>query len=208
MGDLASVLIIMLPITAALAGMLLLKRAMRGPDDLAWRPLTDIVAGLAMLAFAGLVFFFSCGPTGHDRRDSMRTACLHNLMRVGQALQIYASDYDGWLPPRNAWCDAIADYHGPSREFRCPELRNEPFAFWINDTVEWHPLPSEPTAEEARLVMCFDAPGGKNRYGGIHSVEYRHKERTTLLFADGHAKSATKGDVFSYKWIPHLAFTR
>ena len=133
----------------------------------------------------------------HDHGPAKRTACLSNCSYLAKALLLYSEDYDDHLPPMNAWCDAISEIVDDASAFHCPELRGVAFSYGLNrDTRLVVDSPE-------RLVLGFDALGGKNYAGGVADVQYRHRnDIAVLFFADGHVKSATQAEAQKYDWKP------
>jgi hypothetical protein len=47
--------------------------------------------------------------------------CQANVKATSRALQMYAADYDGALPPSGHWCDATSQYRSRGQDLVCPE---------------------------------------------------------------------------------------
>jgi prepilin-type processing-associated H-X9-DG protein len=106
-----------------------------------------MVATMAIiLLIAGLLF-----PVFVQSRESARaTACRSNLHQIGQALHLYAQDYNGRFPPAEAaWTAAIMPFMKNTGVLACP---------------------SEPTKSQKRYGVGFAA----NPLDAGASYQYRH----------------------------------
>jgi prepilin-type N-terminal cleavage/methylation domain-containing protein len=85
---------------------------------------TAVIAVLAAIAFP--IFKGAIGA-------AKRTVCVNNFRGVGNALQMYSTDYDGRVPPVNykyvsfhsgsndrTWVQTLSPYTGDFRLFTCP----------------------------------------------------------------------------------------
>ena len=80
--------------------------------------LIELLVAIAIIAILAAILF----PVFAQARESARkTSCAANLYQLGVALQIYARDHDGRLPPRHHDLKPLAvPYLNSVTLFRCP----------------------------------------------------------------------------------------
>ena len=91
--------------------------------------LTELLVVIAIISVLAAMLL----PSLQNAREKSRQAtCINNLKQMALAIQMYAYDYDGWLPPtryawNNWWFQRIADYTGLSQlqNMVCPSGRKE-----------------------------------------------------------------------------------
>lgn len=153
----------------------------------------------------GLWWIETCGPTSL----ALRQGCGINLIRLGKAMLIYASDNEGRYPEPNRWCDLLlqrgqaeADY------FLCPGVKWE----WRRQVLPW-PIPRNrkcyyamnPNCEPNSppdTVLLFEIKGGWNKFGGpgLLTVDNHQGGGCNVLFNDGRAEFVTRKCIGDLKW--------
>jgi prepilin-type processing-associated H-X9-DG protein len=124
--------------------------------------------------------------------------CMNNLHRLGSALQMYAADNNGRLPPATNWCDRLQPYVGASTPFQCalgdPGKRCH-YAF----NARLSGVELSQVKAPAQLVVFFETDGGWNVSGGpeLLAKPGRHNRATALGFADGHSEIAVDSRLFT-----------
>jgi prepilin-type processing-associated H-X9-DG protein len=87
----------------------------------AWVPVV-----VAIVFVGGLVVLGAVVPRVTKARAARRAArheaeCREHLVRLGMALAMYVSDYDGRLPLKENWGDGLMPYVKDKGAFRCPD---------------------------------------------------------------------------------------
>jgi prepilin-type processing-associated H-X9-DG protein len=138
------------------------------------------------------------------REKARASVCISHMRLVGSAMLMYADDYDGHLPPRENWCDAVLPYvsapqaSSSRRAFSCPSLADQPSGQAFNAQLSAHSV-SRITSPFATAEL-YDARGGWNLAGGAELAAPRHNHGLYLLFADGHIQWMQRLD--SVLWKP------
>jgi prepilin-type processing-associated H-X9-DG protein len=105
-------------------------------------------------------------------------------------MMMYSQDYDGHLPPKQRWCNAVLPYLGsprgssPRAVFQCPSLPGQPSGQAYNPWLS--AVAIRQIRSPSTTVTLFDARGGWNMAGGSSLADPRHNQGLNALFADGH----------------------
>lgn len=96
--------------------------------------------------------------------------CINNLKQQMVAVHLYALDYDGHLPPRENWQNALQKELGDSRNlFVCPAAPPDTVSYvYLGD--DWMTLPDEETAQRLPLFhesQCFHSSARKLIYAAF-----------------------------------------
>lgn len=126
------------------------------------------------------------------REKARQTSCLANLRQQSNALQMYAADFDGILPPASKWMDALYPYTGTESIFRCPTARSSAptgYGYAFNDGVSQKSV-AKIGAPETVITLYDSSTLTKNAHDALTSlpVPGRHSHGNNLVYADGHAK--------------------
>lgn len=150
-----------------------------------------------------------------------RTAsrCEANLMRIGEAMQMYTADNKGSLPFEDtdlkdgskvsSWRDVLPNYLGDGELEKigfCPGIKDEidrMESYRFNSDLQgegqpksmWRKLNTLTIPEKTVLVFDGDV-GGKNISikGDKKDMAFRHREKSNVLFADFHVQPVAKED--------------
>jgi prepilin-type processing-associated H-X9-DG protein len=165
-----------------------------------------VVSGLvlAMMVFIVPIMAAILFPVFAQAREKARaTVCISHLRHVGAAMMMYANDYDGHLPQRENWCDAVLPYvpspqeNPPKRVFSCPSLAGQPIGQAYNAQLSG--LSQSRISSPFATAEVFDARGGWNLAGGTELADPRHNRGLYLLFVDGHVRWLQSFDGVSWK---------
>ena len=158
--------------------------------------LTTVIAIIAILA--AILF-----PVFAQAREAARkSSCQSNLHQIGLALQFYARDYGGRLPPRdNDLRPLVLPYVNSLSVFRCP-----------SDATGFGTATSS-SNPEARLVPLTPGPlftsyqyrSGRSREdrGDVPMVAdwgFLHSDMSNVLYLDGHVRAVKSG-----LWVPFVS---
>ncbi len=103
------------------------KSAIRNPQSEIGFTLIELLVVIAIIAILAAILF----PVFARAREKARqSTCLSNLKQLGQAVQMYAQDYEGYpimsspssQVPRTRWADAIFAYVKSEKMFTCPNV--------------------------------------------------------------------------------------
>jgi hypothetical protein len=118
--------------------------------------------------------------------------CLSNLTQISAALEMYASDNDGHLPPAESWCDALL---GPSVYLKDPDALKCPgsgaaHGYAMNDEYSGAKLADIKDAANAPLIYESVAriPNAHDRFASLPHPP-RHSQGNSILYADRHVQS-------------------
>jgi len=139
-------------------------------------------------------------PTEPPLREySFQVVCSINMKRLGEAMQIYASDYGNKYPTPDKWCDLLLQNTKiTEKQFVCRG------AFRKGDKGRCH-YAMNPDCEPNSppdVVLLFETKGGWNQSGGLEILTFEnHKSKEcNILFNDGHVKSVTPLRMPQLKW--------
>jgi hypothetical protein len=96
-----------------------------------------------------------------------------NMRQINFALQEYAQDHDGKLPPADKWCDAIMREVGTPRIFISPQDPEAMDKFNRGEKVSSYAFNAALAGKnidevfDGRLVMVFECNLGWNGTGGL-----------------------------------------
>lgn len=182
--------------------------------------LLELLIALAIGAILAALLF----PVFSLVRAKARSgACQSNLRQIGQAMLMYAQDWDDYLPPRHQWQESLLSYVGNPRLFECPSSKRR---FICRGAPGWDPettgaynmnLPVLPPsdwgaheseiADPAGTVLGHDGIGRSTALYNApsspsdlvyHGVAPRHEGGTNVLWADGHVRWSSLEGLMNY----------
>jgi prepilin-type processing-associated H-X9-DG protein len=173
--------------TAILAAVALLSAWAAG-----WRaPGARVAKAGRLLAITGLLLALGPWATRAVQGLSWRPSiqCLSNVKNLAMAMQMYASDY-GRFPPPKRWGDATVTYINASvgkRLYHCPQASGT-FGYAYNGALGG--VAANTLADPARVPAIFEADAGWNAHGGkeLLPIFARHGGGDNIGFADGSAR--------------------
>lgn len=118
-----------------------------------------------------LFFASACGAANRKKNQNYCTA---NLSRIGNVIELYASDHDGKLPPTEG-CAAIlqkVDFKNVEELFKCPTDKKDHYRFFCNEVKKSDIKNSDKTV----LAICTAD----------------HGDKVPVVFADGHVQLIDK----------------
>lgn len=159
-----------------------------------------IVWGVVVTIVVLMVISLFAPPMCKPLPVAQRLVCGMNLNSLGKAISMYASEYDGWYPTADKWCDLLVEKE---------ELPKKIFVCKASDTVEGQSsyafnrnLAGKKMSEAPPdVVLSFEASTGWNQVGGpeILSTEH-HKGGCNVLFNDGHVEFVKTEDLGKLTW--------
>ena len=165
--------------------------------------LIELLVVIAIIAILAALLF----PVLAQAREKARqTACLANYHQIGQAIHMYASDYDGITPPDGgSFSGLILDskpYIKNVALFTCPDdfdraEEGRPGSYRMPSQYQGKPLscgwpdPYNParTAQPADTTLTYEAE--QDYAEAAIRPTFRHQNGAQILYFDSHAK-----------WIP------
>lgn len=106
------------------------------------------------LSIALYVFLYSRNA---DKKYARYITCLNNLKQLGFAIQLYAQDNNGCLPPNDGWQNALQDYCFGLNAIACPSAPSNKTSYvYLGDNEMT--LPAAELAQRIPLFhesMCF-----------------------------------------------------
>jgi len=162
-----------------------------------------LVELLVVVAIIGILAAFLLPAFAAAREKARSSTCLSNLHQIGVAVQLYAQDADGRIPPDGgsfggliADCnpfiktsaiftcpdDYDRDEEGRAGSYRVPSLyQGKPIACGWND-----PYNVALVTQSSSTTMIYEAEQDFAQAPIVPT--YRHRNGTQILFFDGHAK--------------------
>ncbi len=162
--------------------------------------LIELLVVIAVIAILAAILF----PVMMQAREKARqTNCLANYHQIGQAIHMYASDYDGITPPDGgSFAGIIADsrpYIKNDGLFVCPDdfdraAEGRPGSYRMPSRYQGKPLscgwndPYDPAtiAQPANTTLTYEAE--QDYADAAIRPTFRHQNGAQLLYFDGHAK--------------------
>lgn len=135
------------------------------------------------------------------RESARRTNCASNLKQLGAALQLYALDYNGKLPPQprsSEWMGQLMPYCKNNGIFSCPSESTETkreFGVYPNAPASWlDPSEAAPVGAQRGNASSYQYRGGlMNDAAGDEPLardwDPWHLNSVNVLFLDGRAES-------------------
>ncbi|MHC4741235.1 MAG: hypothetical protein ACYS8Z_04960 [Planctomycetota bacterium] len=173
------------------------QRIYRSRGRLRGRVFTILGCGTALLLFSVSII-----PHPHSTRPiAYRLYCGTNMSGLGKALQSYADDFDGNLPPSEKWCDLLVEHGEVSlRSFLCKSVdANEgQSCYAMNKNV----IATKLSALAGDVVLLFEANPGWNQVGGPEMLipDVHHGKGCNVLLADGRVEYVKSDRIGRLKW--------
>lgn len=132
------------------------------------------------------------------RQIAFRMTCGTNLNALGNAMHMYAADYNGRFPTPSQWCDLLSRYAKiPPEQFRCRGAGAGRSHFAMNKAVEFLGTSAPPD-----MVLLFETGPGWNQVGGpeMLTVENHQGDGCNVTFVDGHTEFVKTAGVPYLRW--------
>jgi prepilin-type processing-associated H-X9-DG protein len=132
------------------------------------------------------------------RQIAFRMVCAQNLSALGNAMHIYANDYNDMFPTSSKWCDLLIEHNEVNRTtFRCQCNPEGPCNYAMNINVEKMGIASQPD-----MVLLFETGPGWNQAGGpeILTTANHQGEGCNILFVDGHVEFVRTAGLKNLRW--------
>ena len=118
---------------------------------------------------------------------AQRMICGRNLSGIGNAMLVYASDYNEKYPTPDQWNDLLINHANVSRQqFDCPAHKDDLSDYAMNENI----VKFGPSAPPD-MVLVFESKPGWNLYGGPELIDPNKHcgDGCNVLFNDGHVNS-------------------
>ena len=120
------------------------------------------------------------------REKARQAGCSSHMEELGRAVHMYTQEYDGALPPKAVWCEALGKYVRKPIIYQCPTVLSQRSGYaWsrsLPDSLAEIPSPGD-------TVMIFDATADWNTVGDSGIADPRHWNGLDVGFVDGHVKA-------------------
>jgi len=148
-----------------------------------------ITAAAAVFCTMLLFFYFVViGTTIKNRQWAAKNFTIeYNLLTVGKALQKYADDHNGYLPPAENWCDALLQFDKTltQSDFKHPKKPEIVMAFNKNlSGLRFADIPKD-------TILLFETQGGWDLSGDENLIQIANSKQAILdvLLANMEIKS-------------------
>jgi prepilin-type processing-associated H-X9-DG protein len=158
------------------------------------------VALLPFIAMMAMMLAIMMPALGKTKLMAQRLVCGTNLKGLGNAMVVYAFDYEDKYPTGSRWCDLLAEEADVgAKSFICRGAADDgPGHYAMNENIER--LGADATPD---MVLLFetDEPGW-NLVGGseLLSTENHRGDGCNVLFMDGHVEFVKSKDVGGLRW--------
>ncbi len=160
-------------------------------------PLWEILIVVAIVAFLMGILLPALGKQRRTLTPQIR--CGTNLLQLGNAMRIYASDYDDRYPTEDKWCDLLVEYSDVDKSlFICKGAERKGDQgrchYAINPNCELN-SPND-------VVLLFETKGGWNQFGGpeLLTTENHKGKGCNILFNDGYVEFAKPSEFDKLNW--------
>lgn len=188
-----------------------------------------VKAVISLLCSLLLIIVFGMLPYAiiYPRFVAGKTTCKANLIKLGEALNVYSNDY-GRYPPAEQWCDLLVQHSDiKGYYFQCVAAREERYHPTVDQDADqndpWFQTFSyrdpngrvyyvkrgyyainpncEPNSPED-IVLLFETKGGWNQFGEaeILTTEHHRRKGCNVLFNDGHVEFINSKRISQLKW--------
>jgi len=148
------------------------------------------VSGMAPLMGAAVatVAGVALPAVAKARENARQASCLSNLKQLSMALNMYANDWGGKLPPASRWVAALKPYIKSEAVFRCPSDRSgHPVNYAMNSRLSGRKLGD--IVNPAAAIVLFDSSSeSPNPADAGASLAKRHNGGANVAYVDGHCK--------------------
>jgi len=146
---------------------------------------------LVGIVLAGIVI----GNAMDSARATIRLIiCKKELETLGNALQIYSTNFDGKYPTADKWCDLLVQY---------TDINKTSFGkFAVDGRSNYAINPNAEPNSPPDVVLLFETDGVWNQAGEAELLTFENKEpkRYMILFNGGHIRLVNPEDVNGLKW--------
>lgn len=155
---------------------------------------------VSILLSAILFPVFACGCKLADNY----TATISNCKQASLAMNMYAADWDDYLPTSHGWADKAAVYINRPTIFNVSlDSGNPPRRFAMNKGISGHFVPK---LDSEHGVMLFDSiSNAPSPVGGkVLLAKYPKRDKYIIGFIDGHAKGVRTNQLKDVSWNPTI----
>jgi len=159
-----------------------------------------VVPAVSVIFVLPLMMGIMMPALARTRQMAFRMVCASNMAGLGNAMRIYASDYDDKYPTASKWCDLLIEYVDVSpSNFRCKGAPEGPCNYAMNKNIE-----ELGTASPPDMVLLFETHPGWNQSGGpeILTTDNHNGDGCNILFVDSHVEFVKTKDLDDLKWKP------
>jgi hypothetical protein len=146
-----------------------------------------LVFGLVGIMVMAAVLF----PVFAQAREAARkSSCMSQAKQLGNAMMMYAMDYDNRFPPAAQWQTALTPYVGPGVGTSCPSRPGilNPYAF----NSKHSGLSLGKIKSPAAAPQLFESSAGLlNASDPLTSFTMPHMKSGIISYSDGHVKAET-----------------
>ena len=156
---------------------------------------SGVAAAMCLLVLPAILF-----PVFARAREAARTStCMANARQVANAMQMYATDYDGRLPIGANWCDAVRPKVKSAELFECPSLPDQKSGYGYNAILSGARL--NDAMASPSTVLIFESNGGWNLSGGKSSLVSQPRHGGNVFgFVDSHVAKISPENLGTVDW--------
>lgn len=162
--------------------------------------IAGIAAPVVLIPFIAIMLAILMPALGRTKLIARQLVCATNMKGLGNAMNVYAFDYEDKYPTGSRWCDLLVEHADVSpQSFICRGAADDgPGHYAMNENVERLGADAPPG-----MVLLFETDEPVwNLVGGseLLSTENHRGKGCNVLFMDGHVEFVKSKDVGGLRW--------
>ncbi len=123
-----------------------------------------------------------------------KVRCKSNLFQLAQAIFMYTSDHQGYLPDHQDWEQQVLVYLKNRQVFRCPDASVKQSQYYrLNPKLSGEKL--KKISDPKETILLFECDNEGDPVARHHFMEFRHL--CNVVFVDGRVRGLPPYEVFN-----------
>jgi prepilin-type N-terminal cleavage/methylation domain-containing protein/prepilin-type processing-associated H-X9-DG protein len=165
-----------------------------------WRGAFTLIELLVVIGVIALLVGILVPTLSTAKKYARRARCLSNVRQIEIALQMYADDHDGRVPPRDydagaVWVDRLEPYYTNRKLLRCPTDRQKvDQSYLMNGFIDYFLMDS--------FNGSWDDFFGAYKSGGFPGIKLSNIPIPTETITIGEKRADSDDDSYMDIWPP------